>query len=82
MSQLWKINVFGLLEEILGNPTCFIMAKPFNILISILRELAKRAIELDDKELNKLMLRLSLYEIANPESSEFDQDKVTKYLRA
>ena len=33
-----------------------------NILQNILQELTKRAIELNDKELNKIMIRLALYE--------------------
>jgi len=54
---------------------------PFEIMLNLLAQVAKRAIELDDEELNKLMLRLTLYEIANPSSPEFNQELVEAYLK-
>lgn len=54
---------------------------PIQIMMKLLAQVARRAIELDDEELNKLMLRLSLYEVANPKSPKFDADLVEKYLK-
>jgi len=53
---------------------------PFQIMLNLLAQVAKRAIELDDEELNKLMLRLSLYSIANPENPEYNPELVEAYL--
>jgi hypothetical protein len=33
-----------------------------------------------DAELNKLMIRLGLYEITNPESEDFDLNAAMKYI--
>lgn len=57
------------------------LTTPIQIMMNLLAQVAQRAIELDDEELNKLMLRLSLYEVANPKSHKFDADLVEKYLK-
>jgi hypothetical protein len=75
-----KVNIPGLFQEVFNNPDCAVLKVPFSVLRDILAEVAKRAIELDDQELHKLMLRLTLYEIANPESPEFNPDAVQRYL--
>jgi len=54
---------------------------PFQIMLNLLAQVAKRAIELDDEKLNKLMLRLSLYSIANPEDPEYNPKFVEAYLK-
>ena len=59
----WKADLPLLLKEILEYNKWMEQFKiPFNILQSILSELVQRAIELNDKELNKIMIRLALYE--------------------
>ena len=78
----WRVNTPGMLEEVLKNKGTWVLKIPFTILQHVLAEVAARAIELDDKELNKLMLRLSLYEMANPKSPDFDLGKVQKYLES
>lgn len=55
---------------------------PINILRSILNDIALRASELNDKELNKLMMRLALYEVADPYSDKYDPDFVQEYLNS
>ncbi len=50
------------------------------MLRDLLCQVATRASQLNDRELNKLMMRLTLYEIADPESREYDKDFVAKYL--
>lgn len=54
---------------------------PFQIMLNLLAQVAKRAIELDDEELNKLMLRLSLYSVANPEDPQYNPELVEAYLK-
>ena len=81
MSTLeWKVNTPQLLQEIAGNNNMWVLHAPLQILQTLLTKVAIRAIELDDVELNKLMLRLSLYEVANPKSDTFNQDFIEEYL--
>lgn len=63
----WKVHTVNLLEEILKNPSCFVMAKPINIFGKLLADVAERALILNDPELNILMLRLTLYDQGDPE---------------
>jgi len=77
----WKCDIMGLLKELLeNNPTAWACTKPIRILQSILAELSKRAIELNDLELNKIMMRLSLYSVSSPGDKEFNQEIVNEYL--
>lgn len=79
----WRVNTPGLLKEMVEyTHEGGALAAPINIFRMILIEVAKRAIELDDPEMNKLMIRLSLYSIADPRSPEFDLKKCTKYLES
>ncbi len=76
----WKIYTKGMIEELMTNPHTGILAQPMEILFNLLQCVSKRAIELDDYELNCLMLRLSLYSISDPSHADFDQSKVAEYL--
>ena len=78
----WSVNAPQLLQEISLNKDLWVLNKPLNIFQSILGELAKRAIEIDDKELNKIMIRLSLYDISNPQSKDFNQQQINEYLNS
>lgn len=62
----WKCHTPRLFEEILLNPGTSALRQPLIIFRSILTEVAQRAIELNDDKLNLLMLRLTLYECADP----------------
>lgn len=68
----WKVHTPNLLKEILVNPQLACMAQPLNIFARLLAEVAERAIELNDPALNNLMMRLTLYEQADPHSADFD----------
>ncbi len=72
----WKVNTPALFNEILVNHDCYMLEKPLQILGLILAEVAERAIELDDAQLNILMLRLALYENGDPYSKEFDANAI------
>ena len=49
-------------------------------LMRLLAKVAKRAIELNDEQLNKLMLQLGLYSVANPESPDWNPNLVEQYM--
>ena len=77
----WKVHTMGLLKEMVeNNPHAGILFQPVNIFKDLLAKVATRATELNDTELNKLMLRLSLYGVSDPDDPAFDPDAVKKYL--
>ncbi len=80
MKLNWKVNTVGLLKEILSNNETGILRKPLQIFANLLSEVARRAVEINDKELNALMARLALYEVTDPHSKEFDQEKTDKLI--
>lgn len=70
----WRVNTVSLLKEIgENNPTMGIMKQPINIFGRILEEVAKRALELNDPKLNRLMCRLALYEQSDQYSKDYNQ---------
>jgi hypothetical protein len=71
MQADWKVHVPNLLIEIGGNPACAVLRQPLHILQAILAEVAARAIELNDPQLHRLMLRLVLYEQGDPTSKDY-----------
>ncbi len=58
-----SVDTASLVGQVFDNPGTAIMKIPFITLLSLLGQVATRAIELDDPELNALMIRLNLYEI-------------------
>ena len=78
----WKVQTAALLKEAVEcTKDGGALKIPFQIMMNLLAQVAKRAIELDDEELNKLMLRLGLYSITNPVDPEWNPDLVEKYLK-
>ena len=77
----WKVHTPRLLEEVLENPQCAIMHIPINIFANLLHEVGERAVELDDPQLNALMLRLTLYEAADPYLPNHDAVAVAAYIK-
>jgi hypothetical protein len=69
----WKVHTASLLSEVLNNKGAAILAQPLNIFGRLLAQVAERAAELDDPELNILMLRLTLYEQGDPEKFSHEQ---------
>ena len=78
----WKVNTNGLMNEVMTCQGAAVLYIPLKIFLNLLALVAKRATVLNDKELNKLMLRLSLYDISNPKSESFDQAAVEEYLNS
>ena len=76
----WKVNTHGIFKEILDQDGMWMLSKPINIILDLLRQTAQRATELNDPQLNKLMIRLSLYDISNPKDPKFNPDLVRQIL--
>jgi hypothetical protein len=76
----WKVHTPNLLGEMLNNEGASVLRIPLTIFGKLLEAVALRASELHDTELDKLMLRLALYEIADPLSPAYDQEKVSELL--
>lgn len=69
-------HTVNMLTEALGNPGMSIFTRPFQIFGRLLHDVSKRASQLDDPILNDLMCALTLYEIADPESPEYNFEAV------
>ena len=78
----WRVNTPGLLREILNNKGSEVLARPIQILSSLLADVGECAARINDAELNKLMLRLSIYSIADPSSPDFNQEATEQILSA
>lgn len=74
----WKVHTPAILKEILTNKECSALARPLQILADILGEVASRAIELNDPEMNALMLRLTLYEQGDAFSPHYSENAIEK----
>ena len=70
----WRCHTTRLFEEILGNPDCAILQIPLSIFRSLLADVAQRCNEINDDKLNLLMMRLTLYECADPLSKNYNPD--------
>ena len=75
----WKCHTPNLFKEILVNKECAILLQPLRILLATLGEVAARAIELDDDKLNELMMRLTLYSCADPQSEDYNPDLTRQF---
>lgn len=64
LSKNWKVNTPELLKLLVEeNPKGTVLKSPVRIFQSLLIELAERALIINDKELNEILLRLNLIEI-------------------
>lgn len=72
----WRVNIAALLDEILNsNDLMGIFKIPFSILGKMLALAGKRAAEINDPELNKLMMRLSIYAEGDAYDKHYNQKK-------
>jgi hypothetical protein len=79
----WKVHTTELLQEIASNfPGVSQIVIPLNIFQNLLAQVAQRATELHDPTLDRLMIRLTLYSIADPTSPDYDPQVVAKLLEA
>lgn len=73
----WTCHFPNLMKEILINvqPSCqAALMWPLRITMNTIEAVAKRAIELDDPELNYLMMTLTLYQSAEPTDPSYIPD--------
>lgn len=78
--DMWKVHTPKLLNEILTNNGVGILYRPIQIFARILFDLGETAARINDPELNKLMVRLTIYSCADPESPDYDKKLVDKIL--
>ena len=76
----WRCHTPRLVDEILLNPGTSALKQPLIIFRSILAEVAQRAIELNDDKLNLLMLRLTLYDCADPLCENYNPDIINELI--
>ncbi len=78
----WRVHTPGLLGEVLSNPTAAILSKPLNIFGRLLAQVGERAAQINDLHLNALMMRLAIYEVADPyNKSAYNPEIVEKTFR-
>lgn len=81
LAGLWRVHTPNLLGEIINsNPSCSALYRPLQIFAHLLGAVADRATELNDEELNRLMLRLTLYSASDPTSEDYNPKVVREYL--
>src|SRR3546814_15053253 len=78
----WRVHTQRILAEVLQNRTCEILRQPLTIMDNLMRRVASRASELNDPELNRLMIQLTLYAIADPYSRDYAPRLVEKLLNS
>ena len=71
----WRCHTPNLLKEIAQNSGQPILSMPMTIFGHLLHAVAERAVELNDPQLNLLMMRMTLYENADPEVVGLEQAK-------
>lgn len=76
----WRVHTPNLLKEIGNNTQQPILSKPLMIFGNLLYQVGERAATINDPVLNKLMIRLTLYTIADPESEDYDPKKIQEIL--
>lgn len=64
----WRVHTSQMLAEALTNAGMWALRQPFLIFDGLLREVATRAAQLNDPVLNRLMMQLTLYAVADPNS--------------
>lgn len=77
----WRVHTARLFAEIIeSNQTTWMLRQPLLIMDALLRDVALRASVLNDPKLNALMAQLTLYDIADPESPNYDKDRVHELI--
>lgn len=58
-----------------------IMSQPINVFATLLYQVGEIARELNDDKLNALMIRLTIYEQADPESPLYDKEMCKEVMK-
>ena len=82
LGNAWRVHTPNLLKEIANNSGNAILARPLQIFGEILYQVGERASQLNDPALNALMLRLTIYEEADPESRNYKPELMKKVLNS
>lgn len=77
---VWRVHLPNLFKEIGGNPQVAILQRPIQIVGNILHLVAERATEINDPVLNKLMIQLTLYSVADPNEPDHNPEIIHDYL--
>lgn len=78
----WRVHTVNLLNEIAeSNEGMGILTQPIRIFGRLLAAVGERAAELNDEKLNALMIRLTIYSVADPTSPDYNADVVHEYLK-
>jgi hypothetical protein len=78
----WRVNTPSLLKQIANStPGAEIFKSPLQIFGDLLSEVGACAARLNDPELNALMCRLAIYEIADPYNPNYDAKRVDRVLK-
>lgn len=76
----WRVHTPDLLREVAQNDNMATIGVPLQILMNLLLMVGQRATELDDPKLHELMIRLTLYTVADPHHVEYDREVINDYL--
>mgnify|MGYP003677745285 CR=1 FL=1 len=81
-----SVHTVRLLDEIQNNATrpkdMAALQIPFDYFRSLLHEVAQRCTEINDPVLDILMIKMTMYSVANPDMPDFDQEVVKQYLES
>jgi len=78
----WKMHFPTFIAEVANNNSEMAGLKiGFQLMQNLLGQVAQRASELNDPQLNAMMCKMALYEIADPYSKEYDPERVKKILK-
>lgn len=76
----WRIHTARLLNEVMNNPQCAALKVPINLLCRELEQVAAHALRINDPELMKSAVRLTLFEEADPYSKDYNPSLVDAVL--
>lgn len=80
-TMVWKLHTPNLLSEILTNKGTEILWIPMHLLCNLLGQVAQRAASLHDPELDALMMALTLYSVADPESPDYRPGLIDRHMQ-
>ena len=82
MEANWKVHTPNLLKEITFiNPKSQPLARELEILGRLLYDVGVVASKLNNPELDKLMVRLTIYDIADPHSKNYNPDAIEDIMK-
>lgn len=81
-----SVHTVRLLDEIQNNATrpkdMAALQIPFDYFRALLHEVAQRCTEINDPVLDILMIKMTMYSVANPDMPDFDQEVVKQFLES